>query len=112
MLSISFITGTLLLSSASHLAFAQVNPFTWSGVRYDCKCSDIDACWPAASVWSALNATVGGNLQKVVPDAAVCYNTFEGTNTYNQAACQDVTRNFNGQDWQYVLFHISSLSED
>ncbi|KAJ2915381.1 hypothetical protein MD484_g5019, partial [Candolleomyces efflorescens] len=80
MLSVSLLTGTLFLFSSSHLAFAQVNPFTWSGVRYDCK--------------------LGGNLQKVVPDAAVCYNTFEGTNTYNQAACQDVTRNFNGQDWQ------------
>lgn len=44
---------------------AQTNPFTWSGVRYDCKCSDLDACWPSTSLWSQLNTTVGGNLQKV-----------------------------------------------
>ena len=50
-----------LLASVS----AQTNPFTWSGVRYDCKCTELDSCWPSTSVWSQLNATVGGNLQKV-----------------------------------------------
>ncbi|KAF5338748.1 hypothetical protein D9611_013341 [Ephemerocybe angulata] len=90
-----------LYLSSLRSAHAQVaNPFTWNGVRYDCKCSDLDACWPQAAAWSALNASVGGNLQKVVPDPAVCYNTFEGVATYNQQACSDVTRNFNGQDWQ------------
>ncbi|KAG2021398.1 FAD binding domain-containing protein [Coprinopsis cinerea AmutBmut pab1-1] len=76
------------------------NPFTWNGVRYSCKCYEGDSCWPAASLWSQLNATVEGNLQRVIPDPAVCYNTFEGQSTYNQAACQEVTRNWSNQQWQ------------
>jgi hypothetical protein len=47
-----------------------------------------------------LNDTVGGNLKEVVPDPAVCYNTFEGRPTYNAAACQDVqNRYFTDQQW-------------
>jgi hypothetical protein len=79
------------------------NPFTWDGASYDCKCVQTDACWPADSVWNSLNTTVGGNLHKVVPDAAVCHNTFEGQPTYDAAACEDVTNNFGLQPWQYVV---------
>ncbi|KAH6899134.1 FAD binding domain-containing protein [Coprinopsis sp. MPI-PUGE-AT-0042] len=50
-------------------------------------------------LWTALNTTVEGNLRRVIPDPAVCYNTFEGINTYNQAACQQVTQNWS-QLWQ------------
>ncbi|TFK20086.1 FAD binding domain-containing protein [Coprinopsis marcescibilis] len=79
---------------------AAQNPFLWNGIRYSCKCYDGDSCFPNASLWSALNATVEGNLQRVIPDPAVCYNTFEGINTYNQAACSEVTRQWSNQQWQ------------
>lgn len=60
-----------------------------------CKCYDGDSCWPSAAAWDSLNASVDGNLVKVVPLAAVCHNTFEGTPTYNAAARASVTANFN-----------------
>lgn len=65
-----------------------------------CKCYEGESCWPSATVWSTLNATVDGFLRKVVPAGAVCYSTFEGKNTYNSSACSIATINWNQQSWQ------------
>ena len=66
----------------------------------NCKCYEGESCWPSAAAWSTLNATVDGLLQKVVPAGAVCYNTFEGKNTHNAAACSIATANWNQQSFQ------------
>ncbi|KAF1994964.1 FAD binding domain-containing protein [Amniculicola lignicola CBS 123094] len=84
---------------ASPLVETRDNVINFSGRRYDCKCYPGDPCWPGFTKWKWLNTTVGGNLKEVVPDAAVCYNTFEGKPTYNAAACQYITENFNGEQW-------------
>ncbi|KAF2269613.1 FAD binding domain-containing protein [Lojkania enalia] len=78
---------------------ARQNLVTFGGRSYDCKCYPGDRCWPSVSKWKALNNTVGGLLKEVVPDSAVCYNTFEGRPTYNAPACAEVTANFPGEQW-------------
>lgn len=65
-----------------------------------CKCYEGEACWPSEAAWDELNSTVDGLLQKVVPEAAVCYNTFEGKDTYNASACAAVTANWSVQTFQ------------
>lgn len=81
-------------NSADSLSWSQ-----WLGSRYFCKCLPGDLCWPGSIRWGLLNATVGGNLREVIPDAAVCYNTFEGNPSYNAAACQDVRNGWTNQNW-------------
>ncbi|KAH6715374.1 isoamyl alcohol oxidase [Leptodontidium sp. MPI-SDFR-AT-0119] len=73
------------------------NRQTTSGSK--CKCYEGESCWPSATAWNTLNATVDGYLQKVVPAGAVCYNTFEGKNTYNSSACSIATANWNQQSF-------------
>ncbi|KAH6909083.1 isoamyl alcohol oxidase [Coprinopsis sp. MPI-PUGE-AT-0042] len=73
---------------------------TWGGSKYRCKCYEGEKCWPSPFRWRQLNAAVGGNLQAVVPDPAVCYKTFEGKPTYNEAACLEVTQKWTDQNWQ------------
>ncbi|KAH6683460.1 FAD/FMN-containing isoamyl alcohol oxidase-like protein MreA [Halenospora varia] len=67
---------------------------------YQCKCYDGEACWPSAGVWKTLNTTVDGQLQKVVPIAAVCYNSFEGKSYYNAAACANLIAHNTDQSLQ------------
>ncbi|KAK2750264.1 hypothetical protein FQN55_002410 [Onygenales sp. PD_40] len=67
---------------------------------YSCKCYEGDECWPSEEAWSELSTAVGDRLHKVVPVAAVCYNEFEGTATYDAAKCADVTANYNSEQWQ------------
>ncbi|KAG2017799.1 FAD binding domain-containing protein [Coprinopsis cinerea AmutBmut pab1-1] len=76
------------------------NVLTWKGSRYRCKCYEGGKCWPSRDKWRALNATVDGNLEAVIPDPAVCYNTFEGKPTYDAAKCQEVTERWADQNWQ------------
>lgn len=66
----------------------------------ECKCYEGESCWPSATAWENLNATVGFLLRKVVPPGAVCYNTFEGKDTYNPSACSLATANWNQQSFQ------------
>ncbi|KAF9532703.1 FAD binding domain-containing protein [Crepidotus variabilis] len=82
------------------IAAPPTNPVTWNGVAYNCKCYEGDTCWPSTTSWSTLNTTVEGNLQLVIPDGAVCHNTFDGKSTYNAAACQQARQNFQQQQWQ------------
>ncbi|KAF9524796.1 FAD binding domain-containing protein, partial [Crepidotus variabilis] len=90
----------LPLQTLASTQIASGNPFTWNGSAYSCKCYQGDKCWPSDHDWNALNATVEGNLQLVIPDAAVCHNSFEGKATYNEAACKDVQQNITMQQWQ------------
>ncbi|KAK3680909.1 hypothetical protein B0T22DRAFT_474350 [Podospora appendiculata] len=73
------------------------------GVKYGCKCYFGDDCWPAASAWQRLNQTVDGSLSVNMPPGAACHNTFAGpfgtVNTYNAAACADITANFADESW-------------
>ncbi|KAF9524797.1 isoamyl alcohol oxidase [Crepidotus variabilis] len=93
----------LVLLHLRALASAQnvpVNHFTWNGSEYSCKCYQGDTCWPSPHEWKSLNASVDGNLQLVVPDAAVCHDSFEGKPTYNASACEEVQANVANQQWQ------------
>lgn len=78
-------------------------PTTWNGRSYDCKCYPGDECWPRNEEWSALNATLDGNLAIHIPPGAVCHDTLQGPlgniTTYNAAACSDVQKNFNSAQW-------------
>ncbi|KAK0740040.1 isoamyl alcohol oxidase [Schizothecium vesticola] len=82
---------------------AALVPRTWNGQAYGCKCYPGDACWPSASAWNQLNATVGGNLAVLVPPEAACHNTFTGLlgtiPTYNAAKCAEVTANYSREQW-------------
>ena len=49
-----------------------------------------DSCWPSASTWAALNATVGGKLIVTTPVAAPCYQGPQ----YNAATCANVVANW------------------
>lgn len=40
----------------------------------ECKCFPGDNCWPSASEWSALNATVEGRLIATVPLGSPCHD--------------------------------------
>ncbi|EAU82898.1 FAD binding domain-containing protein [Coprinopsis cinerea okayama7 len=72
------------------------------GWGYWCKCYPGDFCWPPKNSlrWWLLNQAVDGNLREVVPDPAVCYNTFRGKPTYNAQACQEVRDNWTNEQWQ------------
>lgn len=82
---------------------AALVPTTWNGRSYDCKCYVGDECWPKAEEWSALNATLNGNLAVHIPPGAVCHNTYQGPlgniSTYNDAACSSVSTNFQSEQW-------------
>lgn len=86
---------------------------TWNGTKYGCKCYYDDPCWPSQSDWAALNKTLDGNLIVDVPPGAVCHNTFNGPlgtlETYDAAACAQVTANFGNEQWTYVGFPLERL---
>jgi hypothetical protein len=102
-LQFAFISLLVSVSLAETSPSPQTHDVTSGGHRYECKCYPGDRCWPSASKWKTLNSTVQGALKEVVPDAAVCYNTFDGKSTYNAAACANATQNFPGEQWTYVL---------
>lgn len=91
--------GTTIFSGIA----AALVPTTWDGRSYDCKCYVGDDCWPKAEEWSALNATLDGNLAVHIPPGAACHNTYQGPlgniSTYNQTACSNVAVNFNSAQW-------------
>ncbi|TEB03994.1 FAD binding domain-containing protein [Coprinellus micaceus] len=58
-----------------------------------------DKCWPAASTWSKLNATIGGNLQVALPPGASCYNSLKdegGAGGYQYSTSATCTRGYYG----------------
>ncbi|KAJ5425253.1 hypothetical protein N7465_000323, partial [Penicillium sp. CMV-2018d] len=67
-----------------------------------CKCTPKDSCWPLASEWASLNATLSGCLIKTVPLGSVCYPSQPN---YDPVACEDVIKN-----WTTSSFHSSDPS--
>ncbi|KAF9521792.1 FAD binding domain-containing protein [Crepidotus variabilis] len=96
--SLIFLAPWIIRSQA--IEESDLNPFRWNNAVYSCKCYEEDRCWPSIETWNKLNTTVHGQLHRVIPDAAVCYNSFEGNPTFNATACAEVTQNFGGQQWQ------------
>ena len=96
--------GLLLAEQAASAALASHAGKTikYKGDTYSCKCYEGDSCWPKYAVWQQLNATVGGRLQKVIPPAANCHNTFEGKPTYDAAGCEVTKAGWLTEPWQYV----------
>ncbi|PYI03271.1 isoamyl alcohol oxidase [Aspergillus sclerotiicarbonarius CBS 121057] len=52
-----------------------------------CKCTPTDDCWPSASTWNTLNATVHGKLLHNQPIAEPCYPGAD----YNAQLCQSIS---------------------
>ncbi|KAJ0161025.1 putative FAD-linked oxidoreductase [Colletotrichum tanaceti] len=75
-------------------------PYRENGKSYRCKCSPADECWPKVDAWEKLNRTVGGNLIRHIPPAAVCYNQFRGVATYDAAKCAEATAKWTDERWQ------------
>ncbi|KAF6793416.1 FAD binding domain-containing protein [Colletotrichum sojae] len=75
-------------------------PYQEDGKRYECRCSPADDCWPKANAWAQLNSSVGGNLVRHIPPAAVCYNEFRGVATYDAAKCAEATAKWTDERWQ------------
>ncbi|KAG9228708.1 FAD binding domain-containing protein [Amylocarpus encephaloides] len=84
-----------LLASCAHGSSSDrqddYRPLTFKGQRYSCKCYNGDRCWPSKKSWDALNKTVNGNLQAVVPRGNVCYEKFGTQSTYNADQCTKAT---------------------
>ncbi|KAK1992378.1 FAD binding domain-containing protein [Colletotrichum falcatum] len=103
-------TGTsiaVLLAAAclSFIATANSAPkpvvsYQEDGKEYECKCSPADDCWPKADAWDKLNKTVGGNLIRHIPPAAVCYNQYRGMPTYDASKCAEATAKWTDEEWQ------------
>ena len=75
----------------------------WNGTTYACKTYYDDPVWRDARKWSALNASVDGNLVVDIPPGAVCHNTFQGPlgniSTYDATKCANVTASFGNEQW-------------
>lgn len=96
-------------------------PASYGNQAYGCKCYPNDSCWPTITKWRSLNTTVGGNLIRQVPAAAVCHNSFTGplgtvNGTYNAAACEAVKAGWLDEDWtvsqpaEYIWNYASNSS--
>src|SRR6186713_2132839 len=55
-----------------------------------------DLCWPSASTWNKLNATVSGKLIKNIPPAASCYKG----QYQDAAACALVSQQWTNSSFQ------------
>ena len=94
-----------VISASASLLWLFSAPVVLAIAVSNCKCYEGDACWPSTKKWAALNATVGGRLQKVIPPAASCYNNFEGISTYNADQCSEATAGWSDQAYMYVLMN-------
>lgn len=70
-----------------------------------CYCLPGDACWPATSQWSALNATVNGRLVATVPIGTPCHDPH-----YDEVACAALQSNWNFPQLQYAPLPSESRS--
>ncbi|KAH6717441.1 putative isoamyl alcohol oxidase [Leptodontidium sp. MPI-SDFR-AT-0119] len=80
-------------------ALASVQSFVSVGASR-CHCLPGETCWPAASQWSALNATVDGRLLATVPIGTPCHDP-----NYNEIACAALQSN-----WTLPQLHLASSS--
>jgi FAD/FMN-containing dehydrogenase len=65
------------------------------GVSSATYCVPGDSCWPSAAQWAALNASVSGRLQTLVPVETPCYTEGSGS-----AACQFILNNWTNETWR------------
>jgi hypothetical protein len=98
------LSGALVLAGyALADCVAPLVPRTWNGTKYACKTYYDDLAWKDVTKWTALNASVDGNLVVDVPPGAVCHNTFQGPlgniSTYDAAKCANVTASFSNEQW-------------
>jgi len=64
----------------------------------NCKCQPNFLCWPSKPEWQKFNSTIGGMLiADIRPISSVCY---KGTPDYNEASCDEVTKNYNDSFWR------------
>lgn len=61
-------------------------------------CMPTDICWPAASEWAALNASISGRLISVQPEGEPC--ALYGV---NDPRCQAVLNNWSDPYWRFAL---------
>ncbi|KAK1985702.1 FAD binding domain-containing protein [Colletotrichum cereale] len=98
------IANLLLLACLSFITAAVSKPnlvsYQENGQEYECKCFPADGCWPKDQAWDELNNTVGGNLIKHIPPAAVCYNQYRGIATFDAAKCAEATAKWTDERWQ------------
>lgn len=52
-----------------------------------CRAYPGTSAWPSTTQWTALNTTVSGKLDAVVPPGAICHNSFNGVATLSAAEC-------------------------
>lgn len=65
-----------------------------------CKTMPGDLFWPSNLGWNVLKFAVGGRLLKPKPAGRVCHNSFEGSSTYDAAACSQAQAGWYDPDWQ------------
>ncbi|KAK2027942.1 FAD binding domain-containing protein [Colletotrichum zoysiae] len=103
-MALTSVANLLLVAFLSVIANSVSTPgmvyYQENGMEYECKCSPADGCWPGANDWDKLNNTVGGNLVRHVPPAAVCYNEYRGIATYDAAKCAEATAKWTDEEWQ------------
>ena len=59
------------------------------------RCQSTGPCWPSQREWTALNASVDGNLLALRPVASVCHDP-----TYDEAACGNVSASYTSAAWR------------
>lgn len=90
---------TMGLSALLHLGFLTC---VHAG---SCNFLPSDQGWPTKSAWDALNATVHGRLIATIPAAHVCHDP-----TYDEAACTQLKKDWDGPQAQYKIQHRASYS--
>lgn len=69
-----------------------------------CRCFPGDACWPTNAQWNDFNRTIGGNLVRSVPLAAICHDD-DAFAPYNFAECTALQ-----DSWYLPETHLASSS--
>ncbi|KAM0554927.1 hypothetical protein ACHAPJ_006663 [Fusarium lateritium] len=78
--------------------FAMIASLLTTGLTaQQCRCALEDTCWPSTKAWNTLNSTLGGQLIRYTPPAAVCYQSHP---SFNEDACSSVIK-----QWPQSKFH-------
>lgn len=59
-----------------------------------CKAYPGTSAWPSTAQWAALNTTISGKLDAVVPPGAICHNSFNGVATLDAAECTQLIADY------------------
>lgn len=96
-------TSIVLLATAAGASALELEPLAQPtkppGPKGSCRCFPGELCWPSVSDWNSLNKTVGGRLVRAIPPGAVCYDSFEGTPTRDDAKCAEVAAQWTNSSW-------------